>query len=164
MESNRNGSRAKAGGDDEILVPNYVCCVVTEGVWVWFAAVLLFVVLMFIATLKVSQHTTSFTVRPIRSWISGGLKLTLIWVYPLGVPVCNMHVTQLPGFFCQIPVRPSRIGPTMEHLKFKSTQPSPRANGHLVNKLSTIVLKFMATCLTIVLSKAAIETQVFREE
>ena len=66
MESNHNGSRAKTGDDDEILVPNYVCCVVTEGVWVWFAAVLLFVVLMFIATLKVSQHTT-FTVRLIRS-------------------------------------------------------------------------------------------------
>ena len=89
------------------------------------------------------------------------------WVdFNLGVPLgcTSMHVTQLPGFFCQIPVRPFRIGPTMEHLKFKSTQPSPRANGHPVNKLSTIVLKFMATCLTIVLSKAAIETQVFREE
>ena len=54
MESNHNGSRAKTGGDDEILVPNYVCCVVTEGVWVWFAAIVLFAVLMFIATMKVN--------------------------------------------------------------------------------------------------------------
>ena len=53
-----NGSsKALNGGEEEIVVPDYVCCVVTEGVWVWFAAIVLFAVLMFIATMKVSQHT-----------------------------------------------------------------------------------------------------------
>lgn len=60
MESDQNGSRANTGGDDsdEILIPDYVCCVVTEVVWLWFAAVVLFAVLVFIATLKVSSHTS----------------------------------------------------------------------------------------------------------
>ena len=55
MDSNTNGSsKAHNGGEEEIVVPDYVCCVVTEGVWVWFAAIVLFAVLMFIATMKVN--------------------------------------------------------------------------------------------------------------
>ena len=70
MESNPNGSRANSGSDDfddEILIPNYVCCVVTEGVWVWFAAVVLFAVLMFIATLKVSKHASRTSTRQLNT-------------------------------------------------------------------------------------------------
>ncbi len=33
-------------------LPDYVCCVVTEGVWTYFAAALLIVVLFAVATLK----------------------------------------------------------------------------------------------------------------
>ena len=55
MDSNTNGSsKAHNGSEEEIVVPDYVCCVVTEGVWVWFAAIVLFAVLMFIATMKVN--------------------------------------------------------------------------------------------------------------
>lgn len=55
MDSNENRSQTHNGEDsDEVAVPDYVCCVVTEGVWVWFAAIVLFAILMFIATLKVS--------------------------------------------------------------------------------------------------------------
>ena len=58
MDSNMNGSsKAHNGGEEEIVVPDYVCCVVTEGVWVWFAAIVLFAVLMFIATMKVNYQT-----------------------------------------------------------------------------------------------------------
>ena len=57
MESYENGSQTRDGEDsDEVAIPDYVCCVVTEGVWVWFAAILLFAILMFIATLKASYE------------------------------------------------------------------------------------------------------------
>ena len=35
----------------------------------------------------------------------------------------------MPSYFCQIPISPGRIGQTVEHSKFKSTQPSPHADG-----------------------------------
>jgi len=38
-------------GDNEGL-PDYVCCVVTEGVWTYFSAFLLIAVLFAVATLK----------------------------------------------------------------------------------------------------------------
>ena len=38
--------------DEEFVIPEYVCCVLTEGVWTVFGACLLIVVLMTIATLK----------------------------------------------------------------------------------------------------------------
>ena len=40
-------------------VPDYVCCVVTEGVWTWFAAILLIVVLFSAATLKYCKKRLS---------------------------------------------------------------------------------------------------------
>ena len=36
---------------------------------------------------------------------------------------------QLPSCFCQIPICPGRIGQTVEHSNFKSTQPIPRSDG-----------------------------------
>ena len=36
----------------EDKIPPYVCCVLTEGTWTWFAAILFFAILMLIATLK----------------------------------------------------------------------------------------------------------------
>lgn len=33
-------------------IPPYVCCVLTEGAWTWFAAILFSVILLLIATLK----------------------------------------------------------------------------------------------------------------
>ena len=33
-------------------IPPYVCCVLTEEAWTWFAAILFFAILLFIATLK----------------------------------------------------------------------------------------------------------------
>ena len=47
--------------------------------------------------------------------------LTLIWVFHL--------LAHLQSCFCQIPIRPGRIGQTVEHSKFKSAQPSPRGHG-----------------------------------
>ena len=41
------------------------------------------------------------------------------------------HLPQLYSRFCQIPIRPGRIGQTVEHSKYKSTQPSQRADGTL---------------------------------
>ena len=35
----------------------------------------------------------------------------------------------MPSYFCHIPISPGKIGQTVEHSKFKPTQPSPRANG-----------------------------------
>ncbi len=43
---------ASADGDGAYVLPDYVCCVVTEGVWTYFAAALLIIVLFAIATLK----------------------------------------------------------------------------------------------------------------
>ena len=40
-------------------VPDYVCCVVTEGVWTWFAAFLLIIVLFSAATLKYCRKRLS---------------------------------------------------------------------------------------------------------
>ncbi len=40
------------GGDGDDSLPDYVCCVVTEGIWTYFAAALLIIVLFAIATLK----------------------------------------------------------------------------------------------------------------
>ena len=39
------------------------------------------------------------------------------------------HLAQLPSRFCQIPISPRRIGQTVERTKYKSTRPSPRADG-----------------------------------
>merc|ERR1712223_2319364 len=36
----------------EVKIPPYVCCVLTEEAWTWFAAILFFAILLFIATLK----------------------------------------------------------------------------------------------------------------
>ena len=36
----------------EDKIPPYVCCVLTEETWTWFAAILFFVILLLIATLK----------------------------------------------------------------------------------------------------------------
>ena len=38
------------------------------------------------------------------------------------------QLAHLPSRFCQIPICPVRIGQTVEHIKFKSIQPSPRAD------------------------------------
>ena len=38
--------------DEEFIIPDYVCCVLTEGVWTIFAASLLIIGLFAIATLK----------------------------------------------------------------------------------------------------------------
>ena len=38
------------------------------------------------------------------------------------------YLAHLPSRFCQIPISPGRIGQAVEHSKFKSTQPSPRAD------------------------------------
>ena len=46
--------------------------------------------------------------------------LTLIWMFHL--------LAHLPSRLWQIPISPSRIGQTVEHSKFKSAQPSPRAH------------------------------------
>ena len=46
--------------------------------------------------------------------------MTLIWVFH--------YLAHLPSRFCQIPISPGRFGQTVEHSKFKSTQPSPRAD------------------------------------
>ena len=52
----------------------------------------------------------------------GRVGVTLIWVFP--------HLAQLPNrCLCQIPISPGRIGQTVGHSKFKSMQPSPRADG-----------------------------------
>ena len=42
----------RLGPEEAFPVPDYVCCVVTEAVWTWFAATLLIVVLFAVATLK----------------------------------------------------------------------------------------------------------------
>ena len=42
----------RLGPEEAFPVPEYVCCVVTEAVWTWFAATLLIVVLFAVATLK----------------------------------------------------------------------------------------------------------------
>ena len=54
----------------------------------------------------------------------GWVGFTLIWVFH--------HLAQLPSRFCQIPISPGRIGQTVEHSKFKSTQPSLEHMGHPV--------------------------------
>ena len=33
-------------------IPEYVCCVITESIWTWFAAILFSVILLLLATLK----------------------------------------------------------------------------------------------------------------
>ena len=33
-------------------IPDYVCCVITESTWTWFAAILFSVILLVLATLK----------------------------------------------------------------------------------------------------------------
>ena len=38
--------------ETEADIPDYVCCVLTEGTWTWFGAVLFSVILLLIATLK----------------------------------------------------------------------------------------------------------------
>ena len=42
----------KMDDTEENKIPPYVCCVLTEGTWTWFAAILFFVILLLIATLK----------------------------------------------------------------------------------------------------------------
>ena len=46
---------------DEFVIPEYVCCVVTEGVWTVFAACILIIVLLTIATLKYFKKHLSKT-------------------------------------------------------------------------------------------------------
>ena len=70
------------------------------------------------------QHTWC----PIRSWT--WVELTSIWMFH--------HLSQLPSRFCQIPFSPDRIGQTVEHSTFKSTQPSPRADGTPCSKLTKV--------------------------
>ena len=38
--------------NSEQKIPPYVCCVLTEETWTWFAAILFFVILLLVATLK----------------------------------------------------------------------------------------------------------------
>lgn len=45
--------------DENQVLPDYVCCVVTEGVWTWFGASLLIVVLFAAATLKYCKKSLS---------------------------------------------------------------------------------------------------------
>ena len=45
--SNENKTREK-----EFEIPDYVCCVITDGTWTWFAAILFSVILLILATLK----------------------------------------------------------------------------------------------------------------
>lgn len=43
---------APSDEEPEDVIPPYVCCIVTDGVWTWFASILFTVILMLIATLK----------------------------------------------------------------------------------------------------------------
>ncbi len=43
---------APVDDDDNFEIPDYVCCVLTEGTWTWFGAFLLIFILFTIATLK----------------------------------------------------------------------------------------------------------------
>ena len=38
--------------ETKINIPDYVCCVITEATWTWFAAILFSVILLVLATLK----------------------------------------------------------------------------------------------------------------
>ena len=61
-------------------------------------------------------HRRHSTGCPLSSWNWVGLTLILVFHH-------------LPSRFCQIPISPRRIGQTVEHTKYKSTRPSPRADG-----------------------------------
>ncbi len=38
--------------EDDFEIPDYVCCVLSEGTWTWFGAFLLIFILLLVATLK----------------------------------------------------------------------------------------------------------------
>ena len=56
LTSNESG---KGLNDDPFILPDYVCCVVTEGVWTVFFAVLLSIILTLVATLKYCKKRLS---------------------------------------------------------------------------------------------------------
>ena len=51
------------------------------------------------------------------------------WLQVSNYVLLYVDFVQLPSRFCQIPICPGRIGQTVEHSNFKSTQPIPRSDG-----------------------------------
>jgi hypothetical protein len=61
-DDNKTSSSVTADDDPaEEGIPSYVCCVLTEGTWTWFAAILLSVILLLLATLKYCRKYLSKT-------------------------------------------------------------------------------------------------------
>ena len=59
-------------------------------------------------------------------------KMTVcLFTLPTGGPICSwvgltlILIAQLPSCFCQIPISPGRIDPTVQHSNLNSTLPSP---------------------------------------
>ena len=65
----------------------------------------------------------------------GWVGLTLISVFH--------HIDQLPSRFCQIPISPRRVGQTVEHSKFKSTQPNPGAHKTPCMLVEALILSYI---------------------
>ena len=72
------------------------------------------------------SSSTGCRPKGVETWVG----LTLISVFH--------HLSQLPSCFCQIPIRPSRVGQTMEHSKSKSTKPSLSSLGTPCTKRNTL--------------------------